>query len=55
MDLEKLYEDKELTPTNRKSFLKFVSALQTFGSIIELYTVKAVETGFKLLETVFKK
>jgi len=55
MDLDKLYDDKELTPTNKKSFLKFISALQLFGSIIELYTVKAVVTGTKLIEAVFKK
>jgi len=55
MDLEKLYDDKELTPTNKKSLLKFIQGLQLFGSIVELYTVKAVETGTKLIETVFKK
>lgn len=55
MDLENLYDDKELTPTNKKSFLKFINGLQLFGSIVELYTVKAVATGTKLIEAVFKK
>lgn len=55
MDLDNLYNEKEVTPTNKESLMKFISGLQLFGNIVELYTVKVVATGTKLIETVFKK
>jgi len=52
MDLEALYSDKELDKKSKKVVLKTISGLQLFANIIDLYTIKSIETSVKFIELV---
>jgi len=54
MNLDEIYNDKQIDNKSKSSFLKLINALQLLGSIFELYTVGAISTGQKLISSIEK-
>jgi len=52
MDLENLYEEKNIDQKSKKKVLKNISTLQLFANVLDLYTIKSIETGVKFIEVI---
>lgn len=55
MDLENLYEEKNIDEKSKKNVLKTISSLQLFANILDLYAIKSLETSVKFIEVITNK
>lgn len=55
MDLENLYEEKNIDKKSKKKVLKTISSLQLFANILDLYAIKSLETSVKFIEVITNK
>ncbi len=52
MDLNELYQEKEIKETSKKKVLNTISSVQLFARVLDLYMVKSIETAAKFIQVI---